>query len=70
MTMCKIIKTDLEKLTVTVEVNWFDLDSFIDKYDIYAGQALRDNDLEKAMMWSEKAKQFRDTREKLSDSIK
>lgn len=68
--MCKIISEDNKNHTATVEVHWFDLDLFIEKYDLYAGQSLRDNDLHKAMMWAEKSKQFSDLRKKLSDNIK
>ena len=68
--MCKIISEDNKNHTATVEVQWFDLDLFIEKYDSYAGQALRDNDIERAMMWSKKATEFLFLRKKLSDNIK
>ena len=65
--MCNILSHDLEKHTATVEVHWFDLNLFIKKFDCWAGEALRENDLESAMMWAERSKEFQKVRKKLGD---
>jgi hypothetical protein len=58
-----IIKTDTETKTVTVELNWFELDHFINDYDKIAGRYLRENDLERAMFWAKLSKELQETRE-------
>ncbi len=60
-----IIKTNNETSTVTVELEWFELDHFIKEYDENAGRYLRDNDLERAMFWAKRSKQLRETRTEL-----
>jgi len=68
--MCNIVSQDHEKHTATIEMSWYDLDLFIKKYDGYAASSLRENDLERAMKWMAKAKEFENLRESLSQAIK
>lgn len=58
-----IIKTNAETKTVTVELDWFELDRFIKEYDEAAGRYLRDNNLELAMFWVKLSKELQETRD-------
>ena len=52
-----IIKTNNETKTVTVEMDWFELDHYIKEYDQRAGHYLRENNLEMAMFWVKLSKE-------------
>ena len=58
--MCNIVSQD----HVCLCNNWFDLDLFIKKYDVYAASSLRENDFERAMHWMNKAKELENLRDK------
>ena len=61
----KIIKKDTENKTVTAELDWYELDLFINEYDEIAGRYLRQNNLEKAMYWSKLSKELEETRKEV-----
>ncbi len=56
----RIIKTDADKLSVTAELLPHELSHWIDIYDKMAGQCLRENDLEGAMHWVDRAKKIKE----------
>jgi hypothetical protein len=60
-----IIKKDTENKTVTAELDWYELDLFINEYDEIAGRHLRQNDLEKAMYWSKLSKELEKIRKEV-----
>ena len=67
--MEKIIGKDFDNGKVTVSLHWSHLNHFINQYERWAGHALRDNDIEMAMKWAKKAKDFADLKEEfLKDS--
>jgi len=58
-----IIKTNTERKTVTVEIDWFELDHYIKEYDQRAGHYLRQNNLEMAIFWVKLSKELQKTRD-------
>ena len=55
-----IIKTDVDQLSVTVELMPDELNFFIDNYDKLAGECLRENNIEDAMYWVGRAKKIKE----------
>ena len=60
-----IINRNTETKTVTAELDWYELDLFINEYDEIAGRHLRQNDLEKAMFWSKLSKKLEEIRKEV-----
>ena len=60
-----IIKRNTENKTVTAELDWDELDLFINEYDEWAGRYLRQNNLESAMYWSKLSKKLHETRKQV-----
>ena len=58
-----IIKADAENISVTVNLLPHELRHFIDLYDQYAGERLRENDLKGAMRWVDRAKKVKEQRD-------
>ena len=55
-----ILRTNTETKTVTVELEWDELDHFINEYDQRAGRRLRNNNLEMALFWVKLSKELKE----------
>lgn len=55
-----IIKTDADNLSITADLLPSELYHFIEHYDKNAGKCLRENDLEGAMRWVDRAKEIKE----------
>ena len=56
----RIIKTDADKLSITADLLPSELNHFIDLYDKWAGECLRENNLRRAMCWADKARKIKE----------
>ena len=66
--MCKIIAEDYQENTVTVKLDYHELQLIIDKYDTYAGASLRENNLQDAMFWVSRAEKLAKIKKAMDDN--
>ena len=67
--MKKIIETDFDNATVTVEMCFTDLQYFIDKYSTYVERNLVERDFEGAIYWADRAMSLCDLQEKFENVL-
>ena len=61
-----VIKTDKTNRTATIELSSYEMDPIIDQYDRRAGLYLRENCLEQAGYWADRAKEFKEVQDLLT----